>query len=63
MIGRFRVVSRPTSTSKKSAALGQLVASGTGIDPDADAAGTAHDLSDDEERRQVPHDVRERGGP
>ena len=28
-----------------------------------DPAGPAHDLADDEERRQVPHDARERGRP
>ncbi len=44
------------------AALGDLVAGGARVDADADPARPADHLAHDEERRQVPHDARERRG-
>jgi hypothetical protein len=60
MIGRFSVVSRPTSTSKKSARwlIWKPVAPAVGAD--ADPAGAADHLAGDEERDEVPDDVGER---
>ena len=60
MIGRFSVVSRPTSTSKKSARWLIWKPSLAAVLADPDPAGAADDLAGDEERRQVAHDVGER---
>ena len=44
------------------AALGDLVARGARVDADADPPRAADDLAHHEERGEVPHDARERGG-
>ena len=63
MIGRLRVVSSPTSTSKKSARE-EIWKPGAGaVLADADPTGAADDLPGHEERREVGDDVGERGLP
>ena len=59
MIGRLSVVSRPTSTSKKSARWLIWKPSPRPSSADADAARAGDHLAGDEERREVPDDVGE----
>ena len=63
MIGRLSVVSRPTSTSKKSARWLIWNPSLAPVLADADPPRAADDLPGDEERGQMADDVGERRGP
>ncbi len=63
MIGRFSVVSRPTSTSKKSARWLIWKPSSRPSAPMPTRPGAADHLPGHEERGEVPDDVRERRGP
>ena len=61
MIGRFSVVSRPDLDLEEVGALADLEAVLAAVLADADPAGAGDDLAGDEERREVPDDVAERG--
>ena len=59
-IGRFNVVSSPTSSSKKSARCADLEVDGVGAVLGADLARAGEDLPRDEPRDEVAHQHRER---